>query len=73
MFNTFIYNPLYNALVGILDIVPGGNVFVAVIILTIIVKTILYPLTKKSIITQIKSKALNEELKDIKKKNPRAV
>jgi len=66
MFNTFIYNPLYNALVGILDVVPGGNVFFAVIILTIIVKTILFPLTKKSIITQIKSRALNDELKEIK-------
>lgn len=68
MFNQFIYNPLYNALVGIIDITPGGHVFWGVVILTVVVKLILLPLTKKSIITQIKSRYLQEDMKELKEK-----
>ena len=47
-----------------------GDVGFAVIILTILVKFILFPLTKKSIKSQIMMKKIEPELKEIKKNFP---
>ncbi len=68
MFKTILIEPLYNALVGLIDIVPGADIGLAVIILTILVKLLLYPLSKSSIVTQIKMKSVEGELKKIKEK-----
>ncbi len=66
LFNTLIYDPLYNGLVFFIDVVPGGDVGVAVILLTLLVKFILFPLSKKAIKTQIAMKAIEPELKKLK-------
>jgi len=66
LFNTILHNPLYNALVGLIDIIPGADIGIAVIILTIIVKLLLFPLSASSIRTQIKMKDIDGELKKIK-------
>lgn len=68
LFNTFLHNPLYNALVGLLDVIPGADIGVAVIILTIIVKLILFPLSATAVRTQIKMKEIDGELKEIREK-----
>jgi len=69
LFNTLIYNPLYNALVFILDVLPAIDVGIAVILLTIIVKLILFPLSRKAVHTQIELRALAPELESIKKQH----
>lgn len=69
LFNAFIYNPLYNTLIFLLDVLPGIDVGVAVIMLTIIVKLILFPLSKKSVRTQVQLRKLAPELESIKKKH----
>ena len=63
-----IYRPLYNALVGLIDILPHADIGFAVIILTIIVKVILFPLSKKAIKTQLLMKELEQPLKEIREK-----
>lgn len=68
LFNTFLHNPLYNLLVGLLDIIPGADIGVAVIILTVVVKLILFPLSASAVRTQIKMKEIDGELKDIREK-----
>jgi YidC/Oxa1 family membrane protein insertase len=68
MFNTLFYQPLYNALVFLSSIVPGYNIGVAIILLTIIVRLVLFPLYEKSIETQFKMKKIEPELKRIKEK-----
>ncbi|MEX0918934.1 MAG: YidC/Oxa1 family membrane protein insertase [Candidatus Paceibacterota bacterium] len=68
LFNLILFNPLYNALVFITDIIPGNNIGVAIIILTIIVKIILFPLYHKSVKTQSKIKEIEPELKSLKNK-----
>lgn len=68
LFNTFLHNPLYNALVGLLDIIPGADIGIAVIILTIVVKLIIFPLSASAVRTQIKMKEIDGELKDIREK-----
>jgi YidC/Oxa1 family membrane protein insertase len=64
--DTFLYGPLLNALAFLVSIVPGGDVGIAVIILTLFVKIILFPLSQRSIESQIKMNLLAPELKKIK-------
>lgn len=58
MFHTLFYKPMYNALIFILDILPNHDVALAVIILTILIKIILLPLSHKMFITQINQKKI---------------
>jgi YidC/Oxa1 family membrane protein insertase len=66
-FKTIIYIPLYNLLVLILNVswIDAG---IATVILTVLVKIILYPLAKKSTVTQVKMKEKEGELALIKEK-----
>jgi len=61
-----LYKPLVNALAFLVSVVPGGDIGVAVIILTLLVKTALYPLSQRSIVSQAKMNLLSPELKKIK-------
>jgi YidC/Oxa1 family membrane protein insertase len=63
-----IYTPLYNALVYIVGHVPLGDVGIALIILTVIVKTLLHPLSRNAQKTQIVMKEIQPQLAEIKKK-----
>jgi YidC/Oxa1 family membrane protein insertase len=61
-----LYKPLLNALAFLVSVVPGGDVGLAVIILTLFVKMALFPLSQKSIESQAKMTSLAPELKKIK-------
>jgi YidC/Oxa1 family membrane protein insertase len=61
-----LYKPLVNILAFFVSVIPGGDVGVAIIILTLLVKTILFPLSQRSIESQAKMALLNPELKKIK-------
>ena len=41
MYNAIVFQPLYNGLVGLMDLLPWIDVGIAVIIFTVIVKIIL--------------------------------
>lgn len=62
------YEPLYNALVFLIDVVPGGNVGVAIILLTILVKTVILPLSHKQIKAQADMRKMEPEMNEIRKK-----
>ncbi len=66
MFHTLFYDPIYNLLVYVIDLIPGGDVGLATIIVTCVVKIILFPLSKKATKTQLKMKQLEPELAKIK-------
>lgn len=68
IFNTFFYIPLYNGLIFFVDIIPGHNVGVVVIIFTLFIKIILFPLSQKSVKTQFEIKQLDPEVEEIKRK-----
>lgn len=70
LWNSIFYQPIYNALIFIINHVTFGDVGFAIILLTIIVKLILSPLTRKSIRSQILMKKMEPELKQIKKDYP---
>jgi len=68
LYNTVFYQPLYNGLIFLMDIVPWIDAGVAVIVFTIIVKLILFPFSRKAVLTQQKIKKYDSELKAIKEK-----
>jgi YidC/Oxa1 family membrane protein insertase len=70
LWNTVLYQPIYNILVFIINNITFHDVGFAIIIVTIIVKLALSPLTKKSIKSQILMKRMEPELKQIKKDFP---
>ncbi len=70
LWNTIFYQPIYNALIFIINNITLGDVGFGIIILTILVKFILFPLTKKSIKSQILMKRIEPELKQLKKDFP---
>lgn len=69
LWNSLVYEPLYNILVFLIGILPGASVGGAIIILTVLVKIVLYPLTGKSIRAQRAMKELEPELKRIREEH----
>jgi len=70
LWNSIFYQPIYNILVFIINHITFGDVGFAIILVTIIVKLALSPLTKKSIKSQILMKRMEPEIKQIKKDYP---
>lgn len=70
LWNSIFYQPIYNILIFIIDHITFGDVGFAIILVTIIVKLALSPLTRKSIKSQILMKKMEPELKQIKKDFP---
>lgn len=68
LFFSVLVEPIYNLLIFIIDVIPGGSVGLALILLVIIVRTILIPLSKKAIDVQLKMKDLQKPLEDLKLK-----
>lgn len=69
IFSTFFYQPIYNGLVFLISAIPGGNVGVAIILLTIGVRTILFPLSHKSVVSQAKMRAIAPHIEKLKEKH----
>lgn len=67
MFTTLIVQPIFNVLVAIYAILPGHNFGLAIIIFTIIVRLAMWPLVKKQLHHAKAMRALQPELKKIKK------
>jgi len=68
IFNTILYQPLFNGLVLLYNYLPGNDFGVAVIVLTILIKTLLYPLGAKAIKSQKALSGLQPKIKEIQEK-----
>lgn len=66
LFHVVIYNPIYNALVFFIDTIPTHDAGIAVILVTIIVRVILFPLSRRAIQAQIAMKKVAPEIEAIK-------
>ncbi|MCJ7829521.1 YidC/Oxa1 family membrane protein insertase, partial [Patescibacteria group bacterium] len=67
-FNIILYKPLFNALVLLYQYLPGHDFGIAVIILTIIIRLILYPLMVQSIRSQKVVSELQPKIQEIQLK-----
>ncbi len=74
MFHTLFYEPLYNLVVVMLQVVPLHDIGAAIIAVTLIVKTLLFPLNMSALRSQHIMKRLEGDMAKIKeesKKDPR--
>jgi YidC/Oxa1 family membrane protein insertase len=69
IFNEIIYLPLYNLLIFIYNILPFHDFGVAIIVVTLIIKLALVPLSKKQIESQKKMQDLQPKIKEVQNKH----
>lgn len=68
MFNTILIRPIINLLIFLYNTLALGDLGIAVILLVLIAKLILYPLSRKSIRSQIVMQKLQPKMKEIQTK-----
>lgn len=68
IFQTFFYQPVVNLLVFLYNLVPGHDLGVTIVLLTIVIKLILFPLSKQSIKSQKALQDIQPKIDEIKKK-----
>src|SRR3989344_1220676 len=66
LYHTFFFDPLYNALVLLFTILPWADAGIIVVLLTILVRLVIFPLSKKAVLTQVKMAEIAPELAKIK-------
>jgi YidC/Oxa1 family membrane protein insertase len=67
-FENVVYIPIYNLVVFLVDTVPGGDLGLAIVLATLLVKFILMPLSLAAARTQKAMRVLEPELKALREK-----
>lgn len=67
-FNTVLYEPLFNLLIWLYDVIPGNDLGIAIIILTLIIKLVLFYPSLKGLRSQKELQDMQPKLEEIKKK-----
>lgn len=65
-FHTVLYQPLYNLLIWLYDVIPGADMGLAIVALTIVVKIVTWPLTHSSLMSQKAMQDLQPKLDALK-------
>jgi YidC/Oxa1 family membrane protein insertase len=65
-FRVIIYKPLYNALIALIALMPGHNAGLAVVLLTVMIRLLLFPLSRKAIKTQIEMRKIEPEVQKLR-------
>jgi YidC/Oxa1 family membrane protein insertase len=68
IFNLILYQPLFNALILLYEYFPGQDFGIAVIVLTLLIKIILYPVGAMAIKAQKKLSQLQPKIEEIQLK-----
>ncbi len=68
IWHTFFFDPVYNSLVFFIDILPGGDVGLAIVCTVIFIKIVMLPLSIKVTKMQAVMRELDPKIKAIKKK-----
>jgi YidC/Oxa1 family membrane protein insertase len=68
LFNEVIYRPLFNGLIFLYNVIPGHDLGIAIIVLTIVIRFILYPLNQKAIKSQKEMQVIQPKIKEVQQK-----
>lgn len=68
LFNLILYKPLFNVLILFYQYLPGQDFGIAIILLTILIRILFYPLGAKAIKSQKVLQDLQPKIQDIQKK-----
>jgi len=69
LFHTVFYDPIYNALVALVALIPGSDAGIAVILVTVAIRLILLPFSLSAARTQRAMKVLEPKIKELKDKH----
>lgn len=67
LFNIILYKPLLNLFVWLYNVIPGHDLGIVILVVTLLTRLILYPLTNSSIKAQKSMQELQPKLDSIKK------
>lgn len=67
-YDAVIHAPLYNAIVALLEVVPGGSLAAAVVILTVLVRLALFPISKSALLSQMKMREMQPEIEALRER-----
>jgi YidC/Oxa1 family membrane protein insertase len=67
MFHTILYQPIFNVFVFLYNVIPGHDVGLVILSITILVRLVLYPLTGSSIKAQRALQELQPKMEAVKK------
>ena len=62
------YDPIYNALVALVSFIPGSDVGIAIILITILIRLVLLPFSLSAARTQRAMKIIEPKIKELKEK-----
>lgn len=68
MFTTFLVQPIYNLFVFLIGLMPQGDAVLAIVVMTLIMRAVLYPVFTASIRTQMGMQAMQPELDAVEEK-----
>ena len=68
IYNEILYRPLFNIMVYLQGIIPGGDLGLTIIVLTMIIRLLFTPLSLKTIKSQKSLKELTPKVEEIKQK-----
>jgi len=68
IFNEVLYRPLLNLLIFIYNIIPGHDFGIAIILVTVLIRLILFPLSIKGVKSRKALEVLQPKIKEIQKK-----
>lgn len=67
LFHVVLYQPIFNVFVGLYNIVPGHDLGVVILLTTVLVRVVVFPLTYKYIQAQRSMMLLNPKLAELRK------
>jgi len=68
VYNEILYRPLFNAMVFLQSVIPGGDLGLTIVVLTVIIRVLFSPLSLKTIKSQQSLKELSPKIEEIKAK-----
>ena len=69
IYNQILFRPLFNLLVFIYNVVPGGDFGLAIVLLTVLIRFAFVPLSIKSLISQKELNRLQPKIKELQEKH----
>ena len=67
-FNTILYQPLFNLLVWLYNVIPGHDIGLAILLLTLLIKLVLYPFSLQALKAQKALAELQPKIEELKVK-----
>jgi len=67
LFNAVLYQPIFNIFVGLYNVLPGHDVGAVILVVTVLIRLLVYPLTNSAIKAQKSLQELQPKMEEVKK------